>query len=88
MINNKPREYYNTVTDKDILIEVRERVERMEKAMLGDEAMGSKGLVDRYNETDRRSLENEKKISRMYWIASGVGAAGAFGFEVVRLLLG
>ena len=61
------------------LTEIDDRLQRMEKSVLGDTDAGIVGVARRVSHLEERQSRTEKRVDRFFWTVLGATAAGAIG---------
>lgn len=72
---------------KEFILDIDRRLERIEKALVGDD-LGTTGLVNRISKAEDRIERMEVRFARIFWYVIGAGSATAFVVELVLGLLG
>ena len=71
---------------KEFILDIDRRLERIEKALMGDN-LGTTGLVNRMSKAEDRLEKLEVKWARIFWYVMGLGSATAFIVELVMGLI-
>jgi hypothetical protein len=59
------------------LNKLEDRLERIERALVGDRDMGVPGMVRRLDDVESKVTVFERRMSKIFWICVGAGAGSA-----------
>lgn len=69
------------------LNKLEDRLERIERALVGDRDMGVPGMVKRLDDVESKVALIDRRMSKIFWICVGAGAGSAGLTQVIGLVL-
>jgi hypothetical protein len=76
----------NPDEEKKMLTDLMDKVSKIERAILGDEAYKVKGVLQTLDEHKKRILDLEEFKKKIYWQATAIGAFASVLIELILQL--